>query len=147
MKSQVEAFRLFHGIDPEYVEERRVWMPGSLVLLGPALDTGYRITTRGSKKDWDQEYVHDHKDGVKLYRRARRGESFHRRMTPPKACWLLGAWLGCTYLDLDGEQHEIPGSRLRAIAPNKRTLFVLGPKGVKYVITGGRFRITEWMYD
>lgn len=147
MKSHAAAFEQFHGIEPETYEEKRLWVPGELVLLGVGVDTGYRIVTSGSNKDRDQEYVHDHKDGVKVYRRARNGERHDRRMRPAKTCWLLGAWLGCTYVGANGKQKEVPGKRLRAVAPNQKTLFALGPRGVEYVIMGGNFRITDWMYD
>jgi hypothetical protein len=147
VKSQVKAFERFHGIEPDSYEEKRLWVPGGLVYMGPAIDTGYRVVTRDSEKTENQEYVHDHKDGVKLWRRPRGRENPDKRMRPPRTCWLLGVWLGCTYLHRDGRKKEIGGRRLKAIAPNEKILFALGPKGVEYVIMGGKFRITDWMYD
>lgn len=147
MKTQIKAFERFHGIEPESYEERRTWVPGKLVHVGTVTDTGYRVVTPGSEKTYNQEYVHDHKDGVKLYRRARGRENPDRNMRPPLNCWLIGVWLGCTYIDREGKQRELSGRRMKAIAPNEKTLFALGPDGVEYVITGGKFRITDWMYD
>ena len=149
MRSQVAAYRQFHGVDPEHISVTPgFWFPGELVLLGAATDTGYRVDVKGSEKEYNKESVHDHKDGVKLYRRARRGELPDKVMPVKSTCWKLGKWLGATYLDEDdGRQREVAAGRLRAISPSKKILFICDSKGVKYVIMGGKFRITDWMYD
>lgn len=147
MRSQVEAFRLFHGVDPSDVEEFKCWLPGELVLMGVAIDTGYTVTVKDSEKEYNQQYVHDHRDDVLIYRRAKDYEPPDRVMRVHKTCWLLGKWLGASFVDERGRIREVSGRGMRAISPTKKILFALGGDGVRYVIMGGKFRITDWMYD
>jgi len=141
----------FHG-DPtacDEVENLNVWVPGGLVRVGACIDSGYCVTDRASKKDG--RYVHDHKAGVKLYRRAKPNEKpdvTYRNF--PRQLFVLGDWLGCTVIDEEtGRTREIAGSsRIRAASPDgKKLVAVHVTKGVLYVIQGGKFRITDWMYD
>jgi hypothetical protein len=119
-----------------------------MVLLGPCVNVGYGIIDEESSKDG--MYIHDHKDGVRLYRRVRNGEKPSLSVRSfPKEQFVLGDWVGCTYLDEDGRKKEIKGStRTLAITPDGKRLFVFHKsKGVLYLIKGGKFRITNWMYD
>lgn len=149
MKKQVEHYEQFHGVEPESVEERRLWIPGKLVRLGRAVDVGYVILDGRSEKQPGQQYVHDHKEGVHVYRRARSNEQPDRTYKPVKTVTVLGGWLGCTYVDDRGNLREIKGSqRSRCTTPDGKRLYVVHlSRGVEYVIVGGGFRITDWMYD
>ena len=63
------SYRTFHGVEPNRIDEKKLWVPGELTLLGDGVDVGYGIKDRRSSKDgW---YVHDFGAGVKVYRRAK----------------------------------------------------------------------------
>jgi hypothetical protein len=51
------SYRTFHGVEPNRIDEKKLWVPGELTLLGDGVDVGYGIKDRRSSKDgW---YVHD----------------------------------------------------------------------------------------
>jgi hypothetical protein len=128
------------------VTEKKLWMPGPIVLVGACLDCGYNVTNRRSEKDG--RYVHDHKAGVKLYRRADGNERPSKTLSPPRQVFVLGNWLGCTYDDGSGKQELTGSSRIKACTDNGKRLFAIhSTKGCLYVISGGSFRIRDWMYD
>lgn len=137
----------FHGEDAcDDVTETRLWMPGPIVLMGACIDCGYNVTNSRSKKDG--RYVHDHEDGVKLYRRAEDGEQPSKTLSPPSQVFVLGNWLGCTYDDGTGKRELNGSSRIKACTDNGKRLFAIhSTKGCLYVISGGSFRIRDWMYD
>jgi len=143
--ARCEEFHGDGGACDSYVE-KQLWMPGPIVLMGTCIDCGYNVTDRNSEKDG--RYVHDHKSGVKLYRRAKTGERSTKTLTPPRQVFVLGDWLGCTYDDGDGEKELTGSSRVKACTDNGRRLFAIhSTKGCLYVISGGSFRIRDWMYD
>jgi hypothetical protein len=126
--------------------DTKLWMPGPIVLVGHNVDCGYNVVNRKSSKSG--RYVHDHEPGVRLFRRAEKGERPTRTLKPPRECFVLGNWLGCTYDDGDGEQELMGSSRVKACTDNGRRLFAIhSTKGCLYVISGGSFRIRDWMYD
>lgn len=139
-------FEEFHGYEPDRSREARLWVPGGLVLLGTAIDTGYDVQDKRSSKSG--RYIHDHRCcGVKVYRRAKAGERPTKTYNNwPNEMVKLGRWLGCTYRDASGEEFEISGKGLRAFAAGEKILALVGPKGVELVITGGDFKIKDWMY-
>jgi len=141
-----ERYERFHDVEPDSVTDTRLWMPGAISLMGTCLDCGYSITDRRSKKSG--RYVHDHEGSVKLYKRAGRGDRVSKTMSPPKQVFVLGSWLGCTYVD-DGKEIELRGSKaIKACTDNGKRLFAIHKtKGCLYVISGGSFKITDWMYD
>jgi hypothetical protein len=142
----VDRYAAFHGVEPSKYKDTRLWMPGKVTLVGQCIDCGYSITDRRSNKSG--RYVHDHEGRVKLYARANPGDPVSKTMTPPKQVFVLGNWLGCTFKDRDGE-HEINGSStIKACTDNGKRLFAVHvTKGCLYVISGGSFKITDWMYD
>lgn len=143
----VNSCETFHGDGAcGDVVEKKLWMPGPIVLMGACIDCGYDVTNRRSEKDG--RYVHDHEAGVKLYRRAERNERASRTLSPPRQVFVLGNWLGCTYDDGTGKQELMGSSRIKACTDNGKRLFAIhSTKGCLYVISGGSFRIRDWMYD
>lgn len=126
--------------------EKKLWMPGPIVLMGDCLDCGYDVTNRRSNKDG--RYVHDHKSGVKLYRRANGDERPSKTLSPPRQVFVLGNWLGCTYDDGTEKQELMGSSRIKACTDDGKRLFAIhSTKGCLYVVSGGSFRIRDWMYD
>lgn len=148
MAKATSRCQAFHGADAcDRVTERKLWMPGPLVLVGECLDCGYEVTNRRSSKAG--RYVHDHKASVRVYRRARRGEHPNKTLKrQPKELFVLGDWLGCTYRDADGEHEIKSNSRVKACTADGKTLYAIHTtKGCLYVISGGKFRIKDWMYN
>jgi hypothetical protein len=142
-------YRHFHSVDPDRVEKfNGVWVPGGVVLVGPAIDVGYGIKDSRSAKDgW---YVHDFGKGVKMYRRAKPNEKPTHiwRGTFPEEFMVLGWNLGFTY-KLKGKDTKIerkgsPRSRL-AVAEDKKILFVIDPTGVIFLFKGGRMNVSDWI--
>jgi len=147
-KKTLDHFRQFHGCEPSSVSVRNVTFPLNMVGLG-AVDVGYYITNRKSSKDGT--YVHDFKRGVKAYRRCKRGETPTRVFkTLPVEVIRLGEWPGATIRPcVKGKcaSIEVTGGRSKILVANRKMAIVLGPRGVEWIFTGGRFRINDWMYD
>lgn len=145
----VRLYEEFHGTKPDRYEDRKMWVPGALTYVGACLDVGYTVIDANSTKDG--HYVHDHGAGVKLYQRALPGERVDINYTsPPQAFAVIGYWLGCTYLDEDGNKQEIKGTvRCKALAtPDRKRLFIMhSSKGVVGMISGGNFRVKDWLYE
>jgi hypothetical protein len=145
-----DLYDTFHGVEPNRIEEARVWVPGDLVLLGPCIDVGYQIRDKRSTKDG--RYVHDHKDKVKVYRKARKGEKVSKRYAPgrfPRELMVLGIGIGFTYRDHNGEEIEVRGTRDKRLCTNAsgKLLALVDGRGVNYVICGGSMRVRDWIYD
>ena len=146
-KKVKDSYLRFHGTEPSSVLEGRVWVPGGMVCVGPAIDIGYGIIDRKSSKDG--LYQHDHKGGVKVYRRAMSGErpdiawkSF------PRELWVLGKALGFAYKDAEtGTERQVKGTSKLKLATNAsgNMLVVLDNTGVLFVVKGGRLRVTDWI--
>lgn len=144
-RTRCETFHGDGGACDDYTDTK-LWMPGPIVLMGTAADCGYDVVDQRSKKDG--RYVHDHKANVKLYRRARGNERPSRTLSPPSQVFVLGNWLGCTYDDGAVERELAGSSRIKACTDNGKRLFAIhSTKGCLYVISGGSFRIRDWMYD
>jgi len=138
-------YQTFHDTTPDAVLEGKIWVPGELELLGSCIDCGYSVQHESSKEG---HYVHDHKDGVKIYRRARAGGRVDLNMRSfPREAVVLGKFLGATWRDAGGKTHEIKGAGYLT-APTTRMLAVVKQgSGVEYVIKGGSMRVDDWIYD
>ena len=146
----VRLYEEFHGIEPDQYEDRKMWVPGELALVGTCVDVGYTVIAKNSTKDGD--YVHDHSKGVKLYQRALPGERVAiNYASPPNGFMVIGRWLGCTYLDEDGKKREVKGTaRCKALAtPDRKRLFIMNAAkgGIIAMIAGGNFRVRDWLYE
>lgn len=145
---EVEHYRNFHGVPPNQIIDMQVWVPGGMVLAGKGKDVGYGILNKHSNKDgW---YVHDFGSSVKVYRRAKSGERADKTWSSfPRQLTVLGYNIGFTYVDDDGQLKEVKGSNKKylGVTPNKKTLVVVGNKGVEYVMEGGSMRVEDWIYD
>jgi hypothetical protein len=140
-------YREFHGVEPSRIEDKRLWVPGGMVLLGRGVDVGYRSIDLSSSKGRNP-YVHDFGNGVKVYRRARNGERpdkvWHNF---PKEITVLGMALGFSYEDHNGNLKEVKGGRRKlATTPDRKTLVLIG-KGVDYLLVGGNMRVRDWIRD
>ena len=137
----VAHYKVFHGVDPNRVlDAPKAWRPGPLVLIGDGVDVGYGIRDKRSTKDgW---YVHTFGKGVKVFRRAKHGETPSRTYKSfPQDLMVLGYNLGYTVRP-KGQQKmvEVKGS-------TKKWLAVIGPSGVEIVMTGGNMRVEDWIRD
>jgi hypothetical protein len=144
-----KAYQDFHGVEPQYIEPRRTWVPGELVLLGEGVDVGYRSVDHRSNKG-PGPYVHDFGRGVKVYRRARAGERPDKVWSGkfPSDLTVLGKALGFSYRDESGQVKEVKGGTRRlATTPNRRVLVFVGGKGVEYLIEGGNMHVADWIRD
>ncbi len=145
-----EAYMRFHGVEPTTIDEMKVWVPGPMVYLGPCIDIGYK-PPKGSEKA-PHEYVHDHKEGVKVYCRpdiAPEGvePSIHYKKFPSEI-WALGINIGFTYQDrFDGKEYEIEGSSRRKLCTDSsgKKLYVVDNKGILFMVKGGNLQITNWI--
>lgn len=147
-RSVVDHYRTFHGVEPSHARIKRLWAPGGLVLLGACVDVGYGIIDPKSKKEKGVWYVHDHKAGVRIYRRAATQERPTRTYKSfPLYHMVLGSWLGATFVGPDGEEQEIRGNkRIKLCTPDKKKLVAIhDTRGVIYVIQGGALKITDWI--
>lgn len=148
LDSDIEHYRFFHGVPPDKSIDMDIWVPGEMVLVGKGEDVGYGIMNKHSNKDgW---YVHDFGPDVKVYRRARRGESPDRIWSSfPPTLTVLGYNIGFTYIDEDGNMKEVKGSKSKylGVTPNKKTLVVVGKNGVEYLMEGGMMRVEDWIYN
>lgn len=139
-------YERFHGVPPDRVEERKGWVPGEMVLLGQAIDEGYIAKDRRSSKG-DGPYVHDNGSGVRVWRRAKSGETPNKVWSNfPTELTLIGAALGFTYRDDNGKLHEVSGRGKEMHTPKSRRMVIITDKtGVKYVIEGGNLYVDDWI--
>jgi len=147
--ADIEHYEYFHGVPPdEHIDFDSIWVPGGMALVGKGKDVGYGILNNRSNKDgW---YVHDFGKAVKVYKRPRSGQSASKTWSSfPSQLTSLGYNLGFTYIDDDGTLKEVKGSKRKylAVTPNRRTLVVVGPKGVEYLMEGGNMRVDDWIRD
>ena len=148
-----DRYRNFHGIDPDHVDEYKFWVPGQLKEIGAcAVDVGYKSHTQKSSKG-PHKYVHDFDGGVKLYRRAKKGEKAdltYKDGEFPTGLIVCGVNLGFTYKDKNGKLKEI-SIRNKKLAGGADTkghadmLVVVQPSGVQYVIRGGNLEVSDWL--
>ena len=150
-----DRYRTFHGIDPDVIEERRVWTPGRLVELGArAVDVGYVAHKKQSSKG-PHRYVHDFGGGVKVYRRAKKGERPDLEYAEgafPTDMIVCGNILGFTYEDEDGTLKEVSIKRKKLVGgPDSKgfadLLAIVQPTGVQYVFRGGSLSVADWLYN
>jgi len=146
----VENYRIFHGVDPEGYLDMNIWVPGEMIIVGVGKDVGYGILNKYSHKDgW---YVHDFGPKVKIYRRAKSGERADRTWRNfPRTVTNMGHNLGFTYLKggVDGPMKEVKGAENKYLAftPSRRTIVVVGPRGIEYLMEGGNMRVDNWIRD
>jgi hypothetical protein len=135
----------FHGVEPSRVDEKKMWVPGELVLMGDAVDVGYKAKDHRSTKG-QGPYVHDHDSGVRVFRRAKHGEKPDKVWTNfPTELTVMGKALGFTYRDSSGRHHEVKGGGTLCTTPSRRVLVVVGSAGVKYLIEGGNMHVSDWI--
>lgn len=143
-------YRTFHEVEPHTVTERTCWVPGELVLVGAGVEINYKVNVVDSAKDNGASYVHQFENNVKIYRRARAGES-------PDEVWknfpgelsVLGYALEFSFVDpTDGETYETKPAQHDKLAttPDGKTLVIVGSSGVKFVARGGKMKVTNWIY-
>ncbi|MFH1645986.1 MAG: DUF5661 family protein, partial [Candidatus Omnitrophota bacterium] len=148
MNPPKKHYEEFHGTEPDGEIQMRGWVPGGLVCLGRGVDVGYGISAKGSIKDgW---YVHDFGKGVKIYRRAKTGENPDKIVKKfPSQLMMLGYNIGFTYENEYGEEIEVRGSQRKqlCVTSDKKTLVVVGSKGVEFVMKGGDMRVEDWIYN
>jgi hypothetical protein len=147
----VEHYEEFHGAPPDRIQEKKMWVPGGLVQVGSgeAIDVGYEIGAKSSSKGKNNLYVHDFGGGVKIYRRAKKNEKPTKTMKNfPTECMVLGYNIGFSYKDKNGRNKEVKGSRGKklAVLPDKKTLVIIGSKGVEYLMTGGAMHVSDWIF-
>jgi len=135
----------FHGVEPSRIDEKKMWVPGELVLMGDAVDVGYKAKDHRSSKG-QGPYVHDHDSGVRVFRRAKHGEHPDKVWTNfPTELTVMGKALGFTYRDNSGRRHEVKGGGTLCTTPSRRVLVVVGSAGVKYLIEGGNMHVSDWI--
>jgi len=144
-------YERFHGTPPGEILEGELWYPGEMVEIGTGLDIGYKIKDKKSSKEHLQDYVHEFNAGVKVFQRAsgKRTGKVRKWVNFPRELRILGYNIGFSYTDTKGRTHEVKGSNKKYLAatPSNRTLVVVGPKGVEYVLEGGAMRCLDWIYD
>lgn len=150
MLSWIQQYKKFHGVEPEKLFEGQYDVPDDLVLEGRGVTIGYGIVEHNSSKEG--RYVHDFKEGVKVWRRTRKNERPDKVINPdsfPKNLMVLGFWLGMSYEDEDEDMREALGSRNKLLCTNLsgKKLYVINKrtKVVEYVIYGGRMHVTDWI--
>lgn len=149
LAAAMQHYREFHGSEPDNITRKQTWVPGELVEVGrgDAIDVGYEIGSPQSSKGLKNLYVHDFDRDVKIYRRAKKDEKptkIYKNF--PDASMVLGYNIGFSYKDKNGKLVEIKGSRRKKLAaPDKKTLVIIGPKGVEYLMKGGKMHISDWI--
>lgn len=145
-----EAYIRFHGVEPDSMDEGQFWVPGPMVYLGPCIDIGYRPPRESEKGQY--HYVHDHKDGVKVYCRPDAAPSdakpsIHYKRFPSEI-WALGYNIGFTYKDrFDGGEYEVEGSSRRKLCTDEggKKLYVVDGEGILFLVKGGKLEVTDWI--
>jgi hypothetical protein len=151
----VDRYRRFHGVEPEEIEDTSAWVPGDLVLLGECLQVEYGVIDKQSTKEGVYYHQHAREEkgsgpAVSIYRRARAGETSDLSYSSfPTSFMVLGNWQGARYLDAKGAEKRLAASSaMRSATPDGKRLCVIHPsKGLVYLVKGGKFRITDWMFD
>jgi hypothetical protein len=153
--SAVEMYRSFQGFEPRKIGAFSFgfYIPDHATLVGPALNVMYRSdkndpsTGKPVKKPID--YIHDHEDGVSVYRCDRAAEG--GQVTVPSfiksvdSLVLLGDCLGFTYEDENGDAIEAsptnPLPELYTIPSGRALLVVQSKAKVLALIFGGRLGV------
>lgn len=143
-------YERFHGNQPDLIVEDHLWVPGGLVLIGYGVNVGYAVPRNVSSEKAGKNFVHDHEDGVRVYRRAENGEKPNKtyRSFPTCLRW-LGQWTGMEFNDGEDVQQVSGSTRTQLyVTPDDRTLIVVhAGKGVLFVIQGGSMHVSDWIYD
>ncbi len=150
----LEMYESFNGRSPRKVGafSPGFRIPTSMVLAGDAIEVLYRsskldpVTRRAPKKPID--YIHDHDEGVKVYRTGLRGGETRvpAFITDVHELVLLGQCLGLAYGNPDGEtetemQVREPFPELYTIPSGKALLVIQDKKRVEAIIWGGRLGV------
>lgn len=154
LKKALKQYEDFHKYDAKNVGEfpSSFSIPESALLAGRAEHVLYRsskydpVTYEKPKKPID--YIHEHKDGVKVYR-CDRGFNGPERTVPKYICEAevlvkLGKCLGFAYEDENGDivEAECTGNiDLYAIPSGKALLVIENKKKVLALIWGGKLRV------
>jgi hypothetical protein len=141
----------FHKYNPREVGKfpRSFQIPTSIELAGPALYVLYQspkcdpITYKKPKKPIN--YIHEHKDGVKVYLAGGDGpiRKVPKRVSEVTSLTRLGKFLGLGFLDGDEEvAMEASGKvDLYAIPSGKSLLVIENRRNVLAMIWGGKLRV------
>jgi hypothetical protein len=144
----------FHQLEPKKIGAfgSSFAIPSEVVLAGPAKNVLYRSGKRDpatlKKPPRPLDYIHEHDDGVKVYRTDLRDGSVRRVpdfITGVGELVLLGQCLGFAYLDHDGEEIEAqvrtPYPELYTIPSGRALLVVQDKRRVLALIWGGRLGV------
>lgn len=147
MTSARQRYRVFHGAEPTYWMDGYIESPVRVESIGKVDTVGYSIMDRNSSKDG--RYVHDHKANVFVYKADARNGT--RDIPIPQQLVVLGWWLGMTYYELgkNGSKKEVTGNRNNLLCTNGpgTRLYVINKssKKVRFIIFGGRMRVSDWI--
>lgn len=152
IKNAVNKYVEFHQFEPTDIGEfsDSFSIPTKARYAGEALFVLYR----SGKKDPltlmtpidPRDYIHEHEDGVKLYRLDRVSPSrVPNWIHEATALTLLGKCLGFAYTDKDGEEIEARGTdplpELYCIPSGKALLVVEDKSRVVALLWGGKLRV------
>jgi len=142
------AYRRFHGAEPTQVQDRRGVVGGTFHELGRGVDVGY-AGPKGTKTKTGR-FVHDFKTGVVILRRGDGPKAVSLNPPATKTLNVAGRFLGITYRDAAGKEHELAGGAGQQLCwdpHDPQTAYVVDSKGIRYVIAGGYFRVDDWLYN
>lgn len=142
------AYRRFHGTAPTQVQERRGVVSGTFHELGRGVDVGY-AGPKGTRTKTGR-FVHDFKSGVVVMKRGNGPKAVS--LNPPEEATLnvAGRFLGLTYRGADGKEHELRGAAGQQLCwdpTDPQIAYVVDSKGILFVISGGYFRVDDWLYN
>jgi hypothetical protein len=151
-KDAERLYRDFHQNDPKRIGEfgGRLRIPARVRLAGPALEVLYRSDKRdpstGKQPRLPIDYIHEHEDGVEVYRVDGRSDTdVPDFIRGTDALVLLGQCLGFAYDDDDGQEIEArvtrPLPELYTIPSGKALLVIQGKRTVLALIWGGRLGV------
>jgi hypothetical protein len=147
----IKKYLDFHQLDPRDIGNfpKAFKIPKEICLAGKAVSISYRSDKLNPATGADEgtiDYIHHHKDGVKLYRTDLRKTP---RKVPKRICeakWLvlIGDCLEFVYADEDGEveaKARRPYPELYTIPSGKALLVVEGKRRVSALIWGGKLDV------
>lgn len=156
-RSATRMYVGFHQHDPRKVGDfhRELVIPDTAMCVGDAVNVLYRSDklnpTTGQDEGWI-DYIHDHKNGVKVYRCDRAAESLELAVERTVPSWLrnvreltwLGDCLGFAYHDGDRE-HEARGTKplpeLYTTPSGKALLVIQGKRRLLALVWGGKLGV------
>lgn len=159
--SPEEHYEEFHGVEPDEVTDGRLWVPGKMVVMAPALQVEYAISDpRSQKLEHADMFYHNHdkcgwlfnkKHCVFMFRKARRGEEadIDYNGSFPAEVMVLGWCVSFTVEDERGEKKQKKLNRSYEVCalPDRKTIAIVHKRnGVKWLIRGGELRIDDWIY-